>query len=120
MARAITDLDVSDVSDTILSAYIRDGYDRFMALERRWPWLEASYTLNTVANQSAYLLSAIGDVREITAFLHDSSVGSRIEWRGRCRHRVDLRQLAGQPADLAHSLALDVWGYCRQAKRAGR
>ena len=82
MARAITDLDVSDVSDTILDAYIRDGYDRFMALERRWPWLEASYTLNTLANQSEYLLSGIGDVREITAFLHDSDYGSRIEWRG--------------------------------------
>lgn len=82
MARSITDLDVSDVSDTILNGYILDGYNRFMALERRWPWLEGDFALSTVAATQATVLTDVGDIREITAIIHDDGTSGRLTWIG--------------------------------------
>jgi hypothetical protein len=55
--REIVDMDTTDVSDALLNMYIRDGYDRMISLERRWPFLEKSYTLSTVKNQKSYAVS---------------------------------------------------------------
>jgi len=82
MARTITDLDVTDVTDSILNTYIKDGYLRLMSLERRWPWLEASYTLTAIAGTQAYTLSGVGDIEEITSILHDDDVSGRLTWCG--------------------------------------
>ena len=82
MARSITDLDVTDVSDSVLNAYILDGYNRFMALERRWPWLESSYTISVLNGVQTYLLSGIGDIREITAVVYSDNVNGRLAWEG--------------------------------------
>ena len=78
--REIVDMDTTDVSDALLNMYIRDGYDRMISLERRWPFLEKSYTLSTVANQKTYAISSIGtgDVREITSIVEDSVGGIRL------------------------------------------
>jgi hypothetical protein len=51
--RAITEMDASDVSDALIQLYIRDGYNRIIDLERRWNFLEVSFTFNTVADQQA-------------------------------------------------------------------
>lgn len=73
-ARTITELDAVDASDGTLDLYIKDGYDRVMSLERRWPWLETSATLTTVTDQRDYPMSLIGagDLREITSLLNPS------------------------------------------------
>jgi hypothetical protein len=47
--REIVDMDTDDVSDALLNMYIKDGYDRMISLERRWPFLEKSYTMSTVS-----------------------------------------------------------------------
>lgn len=76
----ITDLDEADVSSDLIVAYMKDGFQRIINLERRWPFLEQTYTLNTVANQRDYALSAIGsgDMREIISFLDNSTSGNRL------------------------------------------
>lgn len=72
-ARAITELEVSDVSDATLNQYVKDGFSRLIQLERRWPFYEASATLTTVADQRDYPLSAIGagNLYEVISIVND-------------------------------------------------
>jgi hypothetical protein len=79
-ARTITELDQNDVTDTTLDLYIKDGYDRIIALERRWPFLEAATTLSTVANQRDYPLSSIGagNLREVISLVNPDP-GARLQ-----------------------------------------
>ena len=78
--REIVDMGSTDLSDTLLNMYIQDGYDRMIALERRWPFFEKTYTLSTVADQRSYALSSIGegDVREITSVVDTTAGGVRL------------------------------------------
>lgn len=78
--REVVDMDSTDVSDALLAMYITDGYERIIALDGRWPFFEKSWTLTTVADQSAYLVSGIGtgDVREITSVVDPSAGGIRL------------------------------------------
>lgn len=79
--REITDLDQADLPSDLIVAYMKDGFQRIVNLERRWPFLETSATLNTVANQRDYPLSSIGDgdIREITSILDNSASGNRLQ-----------------------------------------
>jgi hypothetical protein len=80
-ARTITELDVSDVSDATIDLYIKDGYDRIIAMERRWPFFEGSATFVTVAGQRDYPIDTVGGVlwREITSLLNTAPGGERLE-----------------------------------------
>lgn len=65
-SREITELTVSDVSNTVIDLYARDGYERVMNLERRWPFLETSTTFTTVQGQAEYSVeNDIADLRDI-------------------------------------------------------
>lgn len=72
LARTITELTLSDVADATIDMYIKDGYDRIISLERRWPFFEQSSSFTTVAGQRDYALSSIGsgDFREITSIIN--------------------------------------------------
>ena len=76
-ARTITELDEADVSNATVDLYIKDGYDRVISLERRWPFFETSTTLNTVAGQREYALSTVGsgNWREVTSVVNDRPGG---------------------------------------------
>ena len=65
MVRDISDLDTVDLPNSLLDTFIKEAFQRIVALERRWPFYQETYTLNTVANQRPYTISAIGDIREI-------------------------------------------------------
>lgn len=80
--REIVDLDQQDISDTLLTMYIKDGFDRIIALERRWPFYQKTFTMTTVAGQRAYDIDTIGDgnLREITSIVDTSTVGNRLEY----------------------------------------
>jgi hypothetical protein len=80
-ARSITDLDALDISDALLNMYIKDGYDRVIAMERSWPFFEDSATLNAVANTQTYALSGInsGQFREISSLL-DTGRNLRLQY----------------------------------------
>ena len=80
LVRDITDLDEADLPVALIRTYIKDGYDRVINLERRWPFFETSATLSTVSGQRDYPLSSIasGTFREITSIVDTSMAGNRL------------------------------------------
>lgn len=78
MVRDISDLDATDIPNSIIDNAVKEAFQRIVALERRYPKYQESYTFNTVANQRAYTLSTIGDIREIISLVETSLSGSRL------------------------------------------
>jgi len=78
--RAIVDMDTVDLSDDLLEMYIRDGFDRMMSIERRWPTFQKSATLSTVVDEREYALSTIGDgdFSDIISIVDVTSGGIRL------------------------------------------
>ena len=76
--RDMADLDETDLSDTLIDQFAREGFQRIYALERRWPILQETYTFNTVADQREYTISTIGDIREIISVVDTSTQGARL------------------------------------------
>lgn len=77
MVRDISDLDTTDLPTSLLDTYVKEAFQRIVALERRWPFYQDTFTFNTVANQRAYTISAIGDIREIISIVDNSASGNR-------------------------------------------
>jgi hypothetical protein len=75
--REMADLDETDLPDSVIDQFAREGFQRIYALERRWPYLQETYTFNTIAQQRAYDLESIGDVREIISVVDTSASGNR-------------------------------------------
>lgn len=48
------DPDVDDISEDLVIQFIKEGYQRIISLEGRWPWLQSVYTFNTVNTQRGY------------------------------------------------------------------
>lgn len=78
MVRDIADLDTTDLPNSLLDTFVKEGFQRIIALERRWPFYQETYSLNTVVNQRAYTISAIGDIREIVSVIDTSTAGNRL------------------------------------------
>ena len=76
--RDMADLDETDLSNTLIDQFAREGFQRIYALERRWPILQETYTFSTVANQREYTISTIGDIREIISIVDTSTQGARL------------------------------------------
>ena len=76
--RNMVDLDETDLPDTIIDQFAREGFQRIYSLERRWPYLQETYSFNTVANQREYTISTIGDIREIISVVDTSQSGARL------------------------------------------
>lgn len=78
--RQIVDLDEIDLPLTLVQTYLRDGFERIINLERRWPFLETTTTMSTVANQREYALSGIGsgNLREIISMVDSTDGGFRL------------------------------------------
>ena len=76
--RNMVDLDETDLPDSLVDQFAREGFQRIYALERRWPILQETYTFNTVANQREYTISTIGDIREIISVVDTSTQGARL------------------------------------------
>lgn len=76
--RNMADLDEVDLPDSIIDQFAREGFQRIYSLERRWPWLQETYSFNTVANQREYTISTIGDIREIISVIDSSTSGARL------------------------------------------
>jgi hypothetical protein len=76
----IMDLEDVDLPGSLVVQFIKDGFDRIINLERRWPFYETTYTLNTVAGQRDYAISSIGtgNLREVVSILDNSSAGNRL------------------------------------------
>ena len=76
--RNMVDLDETDLPDAIVDQFAREGFQRIYSLERRWPYLQETYSFNTVANQREYTISTIGDIREIISVVDTSQSGARL------------------------------------------
>jgi len=74
----MADLDEVDLPDSVIDQFAREGFQRIYSLERRWPWLQETYTFNTVADQREYTISTIGDIREIISVVDTSTSGARL------------------------------------------
>ena len=76
--RNMADLDEVDLPDSIVDQFAREGFQRIYSLERRWPYLQETYTFSTVVNQREYTISTIGDIREIISVVDTSTAGARL------------------------------------------
>lgn len=78
--RDITELDTDDVSDALLTLYLRDGYNRIIDLERRWPFLEVKFNMTTTPNVSEYTIDdfTADEIREVISILDPENV--RLEY----------------------------------------
>jgi hypothetical protein len=74
----MADLDETDLSNSVIDQFAREGFQRIYALERRWPILQESYSFSTVAEQREYSISTIGDIREIISVVDTSTQGARL------------------------------------------
>ena len=74
----MADLDEVDLPDSVIDQFAREGFQRIYTLERRWPYLQESYSFNTVAGQREYTISTIGDIREIISVIDSSTSGARL------------------------------------------
>lgn len=77
MVRDISDLDTIDLPNSLLDTFIKEGFQRILVLERRWPYYQETYSVNTVANQRPYTISNIGDIKEIISIVDTSMSGNR-------------------------------------------
>ena len=68
----------------ITDLYVRDGYYRILDLEKRWDFLEKSFTFNTVQGQRAYLISGLtaDPISQIVSVVDNTGVGSRLDMVG--------------------------------------
>ena len=76
--RNMVDLDETDLPNSVVDQFAREGFQRIYSLERRWPYLQETYTFNTVANQREYTIATIGDIREIISVVDTSASGARL------------------------------------------
>ena len=78
MVRNISDLDTTDLPNSVLDDFVKEAFQRIIVLERRWPKYQETYTFNTVVNQRAYTIATIGDIREVISLVDTSTSGSRL------------------------------------------
>ena len=79
--RDITDLDAEDLPYSLLDLYLRDGYYRILDIEKRWNFLEKSFTFNTVAEQRAYPIAnfTADPMAQIVSIVDNTGVGLRLD-----------------------------------------
>lgn len=80
--REITEMDSADVSDTVIDIYMRDGYNRIIELERRWTFLETTFSLTTTVGQEDYTVDdfTADEIREVIAVV--DSENNRLHYVG--------------------------------------
>jgi len=78
MVRNISDLDTTDLPNSVLDDFVKEAFQRIIVLERRWPKYQETYTFNTVVNQRPYTISTIGDIREVISLVDTTTSGSRL------------------------------------------
>ena len=83
--RNVVDIDSTDIADSTVNTFIREGYNAVVYSEKRWPFYETTTTFSTVADQKDYTLTTVGASVAVT---HDSSSIS-----------VGLREIASLKTD---------------------
>jgi hypothetical protein len=82
--RSITDLDSDDLPDELLNLYIRDGYYRILDTEKRWSFLEYSFSFTTQSGVRAYEIAELTDepLGQVVSIIDNRGVGYRLDMIG--------------------------------------
>lgn len=82
--RSITDLDADDLPDSLLNLYIRDGYYRILDTEKRWAFLEYSFTFNTRTGIRSYEIATLTDepLGQVVSIVDNRGTGYRLDMIG--------------------------------------
>lgn len=106
--RDITDLDQDDLPDSLLNLYLRDGYYRILDLEKRWSFLEKTFTFNTVAEQRAYDISAFtaDPIAQIVSIVDNTNIGLRLDMVG---HDMAEQTYVGSYDTSGDPLFYSIW-----------
>ena len=64
--RNVVDIDTTDIADTTLNEFIREGYDLIVYSEKRWPFYEVAVSFSTVDGQKDYTMAEISNSMSIT------------------------------------------------------
>lgn len=76
--RQMVDLDETDLPNAVIDNFALEGFERIYMLERRWPYLQKSYTFTSTANTRSYPIENIGDLREIISLVDNAFSGNRL------------------------------------------
>lgn len=94
--RDTMEVEQEDWPDALVNASIREGYERIVAKDERWPFYEARWQLAVVEGRSVYELVEVGDVKEVTSMRLDS--GARMDFTD--EDAAEVRWTApGSPAE---------------------
>lgn len=82
--RDTLDLDSTELPDTIMEVWIREGTYDIASRSRRWPDYEQLYTFNTADGTASYTISTIEpantDTAEIVSIVDTTSGGYKLEY----------------------------------------
>ena len=67
LVRTQVQMDDEELPDDLLNTYLNDGLEQTLAIEERWPFLQASWSITTVADQVAYARPS--DVENISSVM---------------------------------------------------
>jgi len=78
-ARAVVDIDATDISDTVLNNMIGQGFNSIVYSEKRWPFYDTSTTFSTADGTNDYTLATVGasvtqGLRDVVAVRNDDHV----------------------------------------------
>ena len=106
--RDVTDLDAEDLPDSLLNLYLRDGYYRILDLEKRWTFLEKTFTFNTVAEQRAYDISAFtaDPIGQVVSIVDNTNIGLRLDMVG---HDMAEQTYVGSYDTSGDPLFYSIW-----------
>lgn len=69
--RTLMDLDTTEMPNTTVDIFLKEGWRRVWMSQKRWPWLRASYSLSVTGGTQTYTYTTIGGaanvIGEITA-----------------------------------------------------
>lgn len=99
--RNVVDIDSTDVADSTMNTFIREGYNAIVYSEKRWPFYEVASTFDTVSGTKDYSLAAAGTNISIS---HDGATFSGDS----APKNPGLREIAAMKTD---DHVLDFLGY---------
>ena len=106
--RDVTDLDAEDLPDSLLNLYLRDGYYRILDLEKRWTFLEKTFTFDTVAEQRAYTISGFtaDPISQVVSIVDNNNIGFRLDMVG---HDMAEQTYVGSYDTSGDPLFYSIW-----------
>ena len=91
--RDIVDITSSDISDSVMNEFIREGYNLIVYSEKRFPFYEVALTFDTVGGQKDY---PIADIAANLSISHDGVTFSSAGGGG---SNLGLREIAAMKND---------------------